>query len=156
VKVLVCGGRDFNERQPLWDALYRLNPCTIIEGGARGADKLGAEWARHTGTPLQTFPARWLEEGRAAGVLRNQRMLDEGRPDLVLVCPGGRGTADMTRRAREAGLPIQHLIRVTPAQGIEAGTDETPTAAQPGGREPGPKDAPSTPPTPPHPNRRCL
>lgn len=28
------------------------------------------------------------------------------------------------------------------AQGIEAGTDETPQAAQPEGREPGPQDAP--------------
>jgi hypothetical protein len=42
------------------------------------------------------------------------------------------------------------------AQGIEAGTDETPTAAQPEGREPGPKDAHNIVPTPPHPNRRCL
>ena len=32
---------------------------------------------------------------------------------------------------------------VIAAQGIEARSDETPTAAQPEGREPGPKDAPN-------------
>ena len=31
-------------------------------------------------------------------------MLDEGKPDLVVAFPGGKGTADMTRRAREAGI----------------------------------------------------
>jgi hypothetical protein len=41
-------------------------------------------------------------------------MLREGRPDLVVAFTVGplaesRGTADMVRRAREAGVPI-HLI----------------------------------------------
>ena len=114
MRVLVCGGRDYSAREPLWDALYRLEPSVIIEGGARGADMLAAEWAHHTATRLLTFPALWNDEGRAAGPKRNQRMLDEGRPDIVLACPGGRGTADMVSRARRAGVTIQHLVRVEP------------------------------------------
>jgi hypothetical protein len=31
-------------------------------------------------------------------------MLDEGVPQLVLAFPGGRGTADMTFRARRVGI----------------------------------------------------
>jgi hypothetical protein len=31
-------------------------------------------------------------------------MLDEGKPDLVIAFPGGRGATDMVRRAREAGV----------------------------------------------------
>lgn len=43
---------------------------------------------------------------RSAGPKRNQRMLDKGKPDLVLAFPGGDGTADMVRKAKSAGVPI--------------------------------------------------
>jgi predicted Rossmann-fold nucleotide-binding protein len=33
-------------------------------------------------------------------------MLAEGRPDAVIAFPGGKGTADMVRKARAAGLPV--------------------------------------------------
>jgi len=33
-------------------------------------------------------------------------MLDEGRPTLVVEFPGGRGTADLIRRARSAGVEV--------------------------------------------------
>ena len=124
MRVLVCGGREFSARAALWDALYRLDPSVIIEGGARGADMLAAEWAHHTSTRLLTFPALWQDEGRAAGPRRNQRMLDEGRPDLVLACPGGRGTADMVRRARRAGVTIQHLVHVSASPSSDMGKGE--------------------------------
>ncbi len=51
------------------------------------------------------FRALWERHGRAAGVIRNQAMLDYGI-DLVLAFPGGRGTADMVRRARSAGVAV--------------------------------------------------
>ena len=41
--------------------------------------------------------------------LRNQRMLDEGKPDLVVAFPGGRDTADMVRRARSAGVEVVEI-----------------------------------------------
>jgi hypothetical protein len=51
-------------------------------------------------------PADWKAHGRAAGPIRNQRMIDEHRPELVVAAPGGRGTADMVRRARAAGIEV--------------------------------------------------
>ena len=75
----------------------------IISGCARGADTLGIEWAEARGIEVGRFPADWDTHGRAAGPIRNQRMLDEGKPDLVVAFPGGRGTADMVRRARARG-----------------------------------------------------
>jgi hypothetical protein len=52
------------------------------------------------------YPADWAKHGRAASPIRNQQMLDEGRPNLVVAFPGGRGTADMVRRARSAGVEV--------------------------------------------------
>jgi hypothetical protein len=53
--------------------------------------------------PSEIYHADW-QLGRKAGPIRNQRMLDEGRPELVIAFPGGRGTSDMTARARAAPL----------------------------------------------------
>lgn len=113
-RILVCGGRDFNDRAVMASALspYRTNRPTeaseliLIVGGAPGADTLAEEWADVFGIRKRVFLADWKAHGRAAGPIRNQRMLNEGRPDLVLAFPGGRGTADMVRRARSAGVQV--------------------------------------------------
>jgi hypothetical protein len=34
-------------------------------------------------------------------------MLDEGKPDLVLAFPGGRGTRNMVGQAKRAGVPVE-------------------------------------------------
>lgn len=114
-RVLVCGGRDFADRQWLYrilDGLHEAHPIgQIIQGGARGADTLAKDWARDRGVSVSTFLAAWKEHGRRAGPLRNQRMLDEGKPDLVVTFPGGRGTADMLRRAKIADVDWMTLSR---------------------------------------------
>jgi len=67
---------------------------------------LAQEWAEARGVPCEVYLANWAELGRKAGPIRNQQMLDEGRPTLVVAFPGGRGTADMIRRARSAGVEV--------------------------------------------------
>jgi aspartokinase-like uncharacterized kinase len=107
---LVCGGRDFADLGAVWsqlDALHGLSGVRLlIQGGATGADDLASSWAQFNGVPQRKFPADWKAHGRAAGPLRNQQMLTEGKPDLVIAFPGGKGTADMVRRARAAGVEV--------------------------------------------------
>jgi hypothetical protein len=110
VIVLVCGGRWYSGRG-LWQKLDEfhngtLGPITlVVEGGARGADKIGMEWAAAAGIACITYAADW-SLGPKAGPLRNQRMLDDGRPDMVVAARGGVGTADMMARARLGGVPV--------------------------------------------------
>jgi hypothetical protein len=110
MKVLVCGGRNFRDVRAVKDALTDLHMeshiTKIIEGGASGADCYAAEWADEWSMAHETFSADWQTHGRAAGPIRNQKMLDEGKPDLVLAFPGGRGTDDMVRRATAAGVRV--------------------------------------------------
>lgn len=47
--------------------------------------------------------------GKSAGPIRNQTMLDDGKPDLVLAFPGGRGTADMVAKAEKHGIPVRRI-----------------------------------------------
>lgn len=113
MKVLVCGGRGYKDVSRVFNTLFDLHRSTpiacLIEGGALGADEWAAVWADNVGVERQKFKADWAALGKAAGPLRNQRMIDEGKPDLVVAFPGGRGTADMVRRARKANIPIREV-----------------------------------------------
>ena len=111
-RVLVCGGRDYRNGIRVGYELDLFNrgargPITqIIHGGATGADAFGKDWAHQNHVPVRCFRAQWHSYGKAAGVLRNQKMLDEGKPHLVLAFPGRRGTADMVRRAERASIEV--------------------------------------------------
>lgn len=109
MRVLVCGGRDYADSEAVNAALSRLHAkrgiTAIIHGDAKGADALARQWAEANGIPHLPFPANW-NIGKRAGPIRNQRMLDEGKPDGVVAFPGGAGTADMVRRAKLTGLTV--------------------------------------------------
>lgn len=108
LRVLVCGGRNFiDDGGIIHNALYSIHVgergpiSVIIHGGATGADSQGRIWAQHTeGVKHLLFKPDWHTHGRAAGPIRNQRMIDEGNPDLIVAVEGGRGTADMLRRGK--------------------------------------------------------
>lgn len=112
-RVLVCGGRDYRDHKRVGAVLNRLHDAKgislIIQGGARGADELAFGWARANGVEELQFDADWENHGSFAGPMRNKRMLVEGQPDLVIAFPGGRGTADMVRKARKAGVEVVEI-----------------------------------------------
>lgn len=112
--ILVCGSRSLPRSwyQKVKSRLEVLPRDTcVVQGGADGADMLARVAAQWLGLQVVTVPADWKQLGRAAGPIRNQRMLDEHQPELVIAFhtdPAlGRGTADMVRRARAAGLPVE-------------------------------------------------
>lgn len=121
MKVLVCGGRKFNDRQLVNDILGPLHmeiPFEVlIHGCAQGADTIAEDWAFFAGISTMRFPADWRIHGKAAGPIRNAQMLAEGEPDLVVAFPGGRGTADMVERARRAGVRVIEVE--SPLRGTE-------------------------------------
>jgi hypothetical protein len=123
-RVLVCGGRDYRDRVRVFEALDRLHAerkiSVVIEGGQRtrdpktreivgGADYWGNRWADWRCISFTTMWADWRTYGAAAGPIRNQLMIDKGRPDLVVAFPGGRGTADCVARARAAGIEVVEI-----------------------------------------------
>ena len=113
MRVLVCGGRNYDDVQAVYRELNSLReehgPLTIIQGGAPGADKLARAWAfLQRKVSLIHVPADWETHGKAAGPIRNEKLLKEN-PDLVLAFPGGRGTAHMVKIAEAAGVPVVHI-----------------------------------------------
>lgn len=109
-KVLVFGGRDFNDVDAVSKALthfWKTNgQFCVIEGGARGADRQARLWARAHGLPVLTIDADWQSYQKAAGHIRNIWMLTYGQPTYAIGFPGGRGTADMRERIRNSAVPM--------------------------------------------------
>ena len=112
-RVLVCGGRDFDDQEFLVETLDDLylnhGMKTLIEGEARGADQMSAWWAKAYDIIIERYPANWDRHGKSAGHIRNQQMIDEGKPDLVIAFSGGKGTANMIERAKAARIPVEDL-----------------------------------------------
>lgn len=108
MRVLVCGGRDYNDVIALEDFLgsHIKKGDVVITGGALGADINAKIWASNNGIDFETYYADWKTFGKSAGYIRNKTMLTEGKPDLVVAFPGGRGTAMMVKIAKEAGVEV--------------------------------------------------
>ncbi len=112
MRVIVCGGRNYQDREHIYSVLDEMHArvplTTLIHGNARGVDSYANEWAAGKVQTL-TFTPLWEEYGKSAGPKRNQRMLNDGKPDIVVAFPGGRGTADMIARAEAAGVKVVRI-----------------------------------------------
>lgn len=123
VKVLVCGGRDYYDFLTQGEAEDFIHSCLMslpeppdksrvifISGMARGADHIPVrmvEEDREWGG-LEKYYAEWQKYGNRAGPLRNIKMLEEGRPDMVIAFPTPKssGTHHMINISRKAGVPV--------------------------------------------------
>lgn len=107
--VLVCGGRNFHDRDTLFKVLNyfhtKYNITKIVNGGAKGADKLATEWSISQQVPYQEYPADW-SQGKGAGLIRNSQMLQAESVDLVIAFPGGNGTKDMVSKSNHAKIEV--------------------------------------------------
>lgn len=117
IRVLVCGGERSTDREAVFAALdgiardyaARVLPSvgaihlTIIHAARRtGVDPFADEWATLRKVSVCEFPSSW----RSSFAQRNQQMIAEGEPDVVLAFPGDRNALDMVARARRNGVRV--------------------------------------------------
>jgi len=120
MRILVTGGRDYDDWEAIYQELARYDhhdpKPTLVHGDCKtGADFLAAQIAHDLGWTLDPHPAKWHIYGDPAGPHRNEEMA-HAECDVCIVFPGGKGTADMERRARRVGMAL-----------ILVGDDETVT-----------------------------
>lgn len=110
MRVAVTGGRTYSDRKNIFRVLDLIHEKTPVEllvhGACDGADMVAQEWAMGRGVEVKAYRADWEKHGRAAGPIRNQRMLEEARPQILVVFPGARGTLDCATRARHLKIRI--------------------------------------------------
>lgn len=114
--ILVTGTRNLTDLEPVRHALAPYEyPVLLMHGAARGLDTLAGLYATQRGWGCLPMPAQWARDGRTAGPKRNRAMLNVvialencGYRAVCRAFPGprSRGTWDMVRRARAAGLEV--------------------------------------------------
>jgi hypothetical protein len=123
-RVLVCGGRYFDNQDRVDAILDRVHAelgiTVLIQGGQKyfnkryrrfiGADYQAKVWAEKRGVHCIQDPADW-SLGKAAGRIRNSRMLRNCKPDRGIASPGQNGTEDMVTKLRAAGVPNYEVPR---------------------------------------------
>lgn len=122
--IIVCGSRDWTDHVRICKTLERIQPRIIIHGACRGADEIAGDWSDDTVNDVDAvpMPAQWDRDGRAAGPMRNAKMLavllalrDCGYEVSIVafVLPSSRGTWDMLNKAKAAGVET-HVHRGEP------------------------------------------
>ena len=127
MRILVCGDRNWTNHELILNKLKEVagkeNEIILIHGCCQGADEISEKvlWyaKRICGICVDStcyfnvvrFPADWDKYGKAAGLIRNQQMIDEGKPDIVLAFHNNiaksKGTMDMIKRANAAGVEVR-------------------------------------------------
>jgi hypothetical protein len=110
MRLLVIGGRHFDEVVLVLDVLSQLHRHyaigALIRQATPGAESYAGYWAGLHGVHEIVFIPYLRRKGSFSDHERNTRMLTEGKPDALVAFPGGKGTADMVKKAKTYGLAI--------------------------------------------------
>lgn len=105
---IIAGSREGFTYRDIEDACFNCGwtITKVISGGARGVDKLGAEYANNNQIPLSVWLADWDRYGKTAGYKRNVKMAQNS--EALIACWDGvsRGTRHMIEIAQDFKLKI--------------------------------------------------
>lgn len=117
-KLIVAGGRDFTDYNRCARAitdlatskdLYGNYNVSIVSGMAKGADTLGADFAKLNRVKVYKFFADWDQYGKQAGFIRNEAMGTFADGLLSFWDQQSRGTEHMIRYMQSLGKPV-HIV----------------------------------------------
>lgn len=128
MKLIIAGGRDFDNRDLLYNTLDLLSqlefkPITqVITGGAKGADELGKQWAKDRGHDHLEINADWHTLGKAAGPIRNTKMAEIGEALVAFWNGESSGTGNMisTAKSRQLFTRVIPYTSFVPAKHLNA------------------------------------
>lgn len=123
LRIIIAGGRDFDDFPLLMNKCIEIiveatkedntiDKIRIVSGGARGADKLGKQYAQIAHYDVSRFPADWETYGKSAGYRRNAEMAkfasEDGNIGVLIAFWDGksRGTKHMIDLAKRYGLKV--------------------------------------------------
>lgn len=123
MKVIIAGGRDFNDYEVLEKAcdfyLKNVEEVEIVSGKQRtrnytggedyGADFLGEKYAANRGYKVKEFPADWDGLGKSAGFIRNGEMAKYADCLIAFWNGKSKGTKNMIDLAEKKGLNVRVL-----------------------------------------------
>jgi len=125
MRLLVTGGRHLDDVALIHRALsliHAQSPLSVLIHGGHAFLGVAVEgWARDMRLHVLRYPANWRTFGKRAEAIRNDFMLTDSRPDLVLAFDGGNDTRALVMGALGRGLPVlDHFGRVIEHERAEA------------------------------------
>lgn len=108
MKTIIAGSRNIADYEMLLEAVKASGfiLSEIVSGHACGVDALGERYAKENNLPLKIFPAEWDLYGKSAGPRRNRLMAEYAQALIAIQMDNSRGTENMIREARGAGLKV--------------------------------------------------
>ena len=110
ITVAIVGGRDFNDEVGLNarmnDLFDEYNITRVVSGGAKGADSLGAKWARSRNIPTTIYLPDWKKYGRRAGIVRNADIINAASMVVAFWDGHSPGTKNSIERGEKKGITV--------------------------------------------------
>lgn len=110
MKIAIVGSRNFKDYDLLKDIMQGYEPSAIVSGGATGADLLAEKYAKESGIKLVIFKPNWKRYGRAAGPMRNKKIVEASDMTVAFWDGKSRGTLSTITITKKAGKPV-NVIR---------------------------------------------
>lgn len=111
MKYAIVGSRHFNDLnfiKKVFNRLYVLKDGdSFVSGGASGADSLAEDFANEIGLPIEVIKADWDTYGKAAGPIRNEKIVK--KCDILLAFLDGdvtKGTSSAIELAKKHNKTI--------------------------------------------------
>ena len=110
-RVVVAGSREFNDYNLLSSELDKFlagkKNVTIISGTARGADRMGEQYAAEHGYKIDQFPAEWSKYHQGAGPIRNLEMVKTADAVVAFWDNQSTGTKNIIDCAKQENIPYK-------------------------------------------------
>ena len=114
--VIVAGSRSFNDLSLMYSKLdyylQKQDKVLIVHGGANGADKCAAMYAKDKNIETKVFLPDWNKHGKKAGILRNIAMFEyasqfQNRGCVVFWDGKSKGTQNDIELSEKYNVPLR-------------------------------------------------
>lgn len=112
MKIAIVGGRDFNDYEFLKKELgkfideNKIFLCSIVSGGAKGADTLAEKLAAEMGVEMIVFKPDFEKFGRGAALARNTQIVECADTVFAFWDGKSKGTHDSIRKTEKLGKKL--------------------------------------------------
>lgn len=115
MKVLVCGGKEFDNLNKAFNVMTELSESDkithVIEGGSMGADYFVRLWAQAWDVQYTSYEADLENDGEKAVSIRNAKILSKNSDiQLVVVFPDdSEDTKDIVSKLKQKNVKIVNV-----------------------------------------------
>ena len=107
MKIAIVGSRNIRVN----DIDKYISDCDeIVSGGAKGVDSCAAEFARENGKKLTVFIPQYDKYGRAAPIIRNEKIVDYSDKIIAFWNGSSKGTLSVIKYAEKTGKPCEIVL----------------------------------------------